>query len=91
MFGRLYNSEYFDADKITGPICLRDRQPGDWFQPIGMGSARKLQDLFTDLKVPRAERRRRVVAVTRQGELFSGLRDCGWPKGLNLTKKQCES
>jgi hypothetical protein len=45
-----------------------------------MGSARKLQDLFTNLKVPRVERHRRVVAATWQGELF-------WVEGLRMAEK----
>jgi tRNA(Ile)-lysidine synthase len=72
--------EYFDADKVGAPIWLRCWQPGDRFQPIGTGSARKLQDLFTNLKVPRDERRRRVVAATAHGELF-------WVEGLRMAEK----
>jgi tRNA(Ile)-lysidine synthase len=78
--GKDGNIEYFDADKVGASICLRCWQPGDRFQPIGTGSARKLQDLFTNLKVPRGERRRRVVAATRQGELF-------WVEGLRMAEK----
>jgi len=71
--------EYFDADKVGRRICLRHWQPGDRFQPIGMKSARKLQDLFTDLKVPRAQRHRRIVATTSRGELF-------WVEGLRMAE-----
>jgi tRNA(Ile)-lysidine synthase len=74
------NLEYFDADKVGSTIWLRCWRPGDRFQPIGMGSARKLQDLFTNLKVPAAERRRRVVAATQKGELF-------WVEGLRMAEK----
>jgi len=74
------NVEYFDADKVGAPIWLRCWRPGDRFQPIGTGSARKLQDLFTNLKVPPGERRRRVVAATRQGGLF-------WVEGLRMAEK----
>jgi len=62
--------EYFDADKIGSPVVLRHWRPGDRFQPIGMASPVKLQDLFTNLKIPRQERRRLIVAVSRHGELF---------------------
>ena len=72
--------EYFDAEKVGAAICLRFWQPGDRFQPIGTASARKLQDLFINLKVPKRERRRRVVAATRQGELF-------WVEGLRMAEK----
>ncbi len=72
--------EHFDADKVGAPVYLRRWQPGDRFQPIGTNSAKKLQDLFTDLKVPRAERHQRVVAVTSQGGLF-------WVEGLRMAEK----
>jgi len=78
-FGRQPNVECFDADKVGGRVWLRHWQPGDRFQPIGMKSARKLQDLFTDLKVPRDERHRRVVAATSRGELF-------WVEGVRIAE-----
>jgi tRNA(Ile)-lysidine synthase len=74
------NVEYFDADKVGRAIWLRCWRAGDRFQPIGTGSPRKLQDLFTNLKVPPAERRRRVIATTRPGELF-------WVEGLRMAEK----
>jgi tRNA(Ile)-lysidine synthase len=78
-FARQLKVEHFDADKVGGTVWLRHWQAGDRFQPIGMNSARKLQDLFTDLKVPREERHRRVVAVTSRGELF-------WVEGLRMAE-----
>ena len=71
------NAEYFDADKVGARICLRHWQPGDRFRRIGSVPAAKLQDIFTNLKVPRSERRRRVLAATRQGEIF-------WVEGLRI-------
>jgi tRNA(Ile)-lysidine synthase len=78
--GKQADVEYFDADKVGAPIWLRHWRPGDRFQPIGTASARKLQDLFTNLKVPPAERRGRVVAATRQGKLF-------WVEGLRMAEE----
>jgi tRNA(Ile)-lysidine synthase len=78
--GKVANAEYFDADKVGAPVWLRCWQPGDRFQPIGTKSAKKLQDLFTNLKVPADERRRRVVAATRDGEIF-------WVEGLRMAEK----
>jgi tRNA(Ile)-lysidine synthase len=78
-FGPEANVEYFDADKVGEKVWVRHWQPGDRFQPIGTRSARKLQDLFTNMKVPRAQRHRRVVAVTVQGELF-------WVEGLRMSE-----
>jgi tRNA(Ile)-lysidine synthase len=74
------NSEHFDADKVGHTIGLRHWRPGDRFQPIGMAGGVKLQDLFTNRKIPRAERRGLVVATTAGGELF-------WVEGLRLAER----
>ena len=74
------NSEYFDADKVGHAIGLRHWRPGDRFQPIGMAGGVKLQDLFTNRKIPRAERRGLTVATTAGGELF-------WVEGLRLAER----
>jgi tRNA(Ile)-lysidine synthase len=78
-FDRKPNQECFDADKVGAKVLLRHWQRGDRFQPIGTRSPRKLQDLFTDLKVPRDQRHQKVVALTDQGELF-------WVEGLRIAE-----
>lgn len=62
--------EWFDADKVGRRIVLRHWQPGDRFQPIGMPGPVKLQDWFTNRKVPRALRHQLVVAATSSGKIF---------------------
>ncbi len=62
--------EVFDAAKVGAKIVLRHWQPGDRFQPIGLNAAVKLQDWFTNKKIPRARRRRLIVATTAGGEIF---------------------
>jgi tRNA(Ile)-lysidine synthase len=62
--------ESFDADKVGDRITLRHWRPGDRFQPIGLKSSAKLQDLFTNRKIPRARRRELMVAATEDGEIF---------------------
>jgi tRNA(Ile)-lysidine synthase len=62
--------EHFDAQKIGPTAILRHWQPGDRFQPIGMGKAVKLQDLFTNMKVPPSRKRELAVATTSTGEIF---------------------
>jgi len=37
-------------------ICVRNRRSGDIMGPLGMSGTRKLQDIFTDTKVPVRER-----------------------------------
>lgn len=72
--------EYFDAGKVGDRMVLRHWRPGDRFQPIGMEVSVKLQDLFTNLKVPRAERGRRIVAATAAGEVF-------WVEGMRIGER----
>ena len=59
-------TEWFDAERVGSEVVLRFWRPGDRFQPIGMRGTQKLQDLFTNLKIPRVERGRRMVATRRR-------------------------
>ncbi|NLW19541.1 MAG: tRNA lysidine(34) synthetase TilS [Candidatus Cloacimonetes bacterium] len=49
---------YLDADKISFPLVVRSRRPGDRFQPLGMDSPVKLKNFFINAKLPRFERDR---------------------------------
>ena len=70
-------AESFDAAKVGPAIRLRHWRPGDRFQPIGMNRASKLQDLFTNAKIPAERHRRLVVAEAARGEIF-------WVEGLRI-------
>ncbi len=74
------NREFFDADKVGGSVVMRHWRPGDRFQPIGMKAAVKLQDWFTNQKIPAARRRRLTLATTAQGEIF-------WVEGLRIGER----
>lgn len=69
--------ERFDADAVGDRIRLRLWRAGDRFQPIGMKFPVKLQDLFVNVKVPKAERHTRVVAEAADGRIF-------WVEGLRI-------
>ena len=71
--------ECFDADKVGSLVRLRHWRPGDRFQPIGMASTVKLQDFFTNHKVPRGQRRQLILAVTAEGEVF-------WVEGMRISE-----
>jgi tRNA(Ile)-lysidine synthase len=62
--------ECFDADKVGTRIWLRHWREADRFRPIGMQANVKLQNWFTNRKIPRALRRQLVVATTENGEIF---------------------
>jgi tRNA(Ile)-lysidine synthase len=72
--------EFFDAAKVGATVRLRHWRPGDRFQPIGMNRPVKLQDLFTNAKIPTAHRRRLVVAEAAGGEIF-------WVEGLRIGER----
>ena len=72
--------EFFDADKVGSRVTLRHWRPGDRFQPIGMKSAVKLQDIFMNERIPRARRHKLAIGVTTKGELF-------WVEGLRISER----
>ncbi len=56
---------FVDGRVVCGRLWLKTRQPGDRFQPLGMGGrAVKLSDFLTNQKVPRAVRDRLPLLVT---------------------------
>jgi tRNA(Ile)-lysidine synthase len=61
----------FDAARFSTPLVLRAWQAGDRIYPRGMGGkSKKLQDLFTDMKVSREERARIPLLVAPEGILW---------------------
>lgn len=60
----------FDADKVgDASIEVRAWRPGDRMKPLGIEGSRKLQDILTDQKIPRAQRTAIPVVVCR-GEII---------------------
>ena len=43
-------------DLLSETLAVRNRRPGDRFRPVGLHGSKKLQDLFVDRKLARAER-----------------------------------
>ena len=78
--GKRAGCEFFDADKVGGQITLRHWRAGDRFQPIGLKSAVKLQDLFTNQKIPRARRHGLIIAETAKGKIF-------WVQNLRMAEQ----
>lgn len=64
---------YLDADQFSHELVIRSWKPGDYFFPYGMGGRRKkLQDFFSDEKVPRSERSNVPLVVAPEGILWVG-------------------
>jgi len=47
---------FFDKDRITFPLTLRNFQPGDRFSPLGLTGSQKVKKFLINNKVPRADR-----------------------------------
>jgi len=48
----------FDLNEVGKELTVRQRRPGDRFQPLGMSQAKKLQDFMVDSRIPRSWRDR---------------------------------
>jgi tRNA(Ile)-lysidine synthase len=47
---------WFDADKVTLPLRIRNFRPGDRMRPSGLQGHRKVKKIFNDRKIPAARR-----------------------------------
>ncbi len=56
---------FFDKDALIFPLVLRNYRPGDRFNPLGMTGTQRLKKFFIDKKVPRTERMRCPLLLSR--------------------------
>jgi tRNA(Ile)-lysidine synthase len=54
---------YVDADSLDGPLRVRGPDQGDRLRPLGSAGARRLKDVFVDLRIPAHERAHRPLIV----------------------------
>ena len=47
---------YLDASKVTLPLEVRNRRPGDKYQPLGLRGEKKIKESLRERKIPQAER-----------------------------------
>jgi len=61
-FSRRADEVCLSAAAVGGrELVFRNWRAGDRMKPLGMAGSKKLSDIFTDLKIPRAERRAWIV------------------------------
>lgn len=53
-----------DLDRLSTPLIVRNRRPGDRFVPLGMKGSRKVKDFFIDEKVPPELRDRTPILLS---------------------------
>ncbi len=56
---------FFDKETISFPMVIRNFRPGDAFKPLGVGGTQKLKKYFIDKKVPRNERIKCPILLSR--------------------------
>jgi tRNA(Ile)-lysidine synthase len=56
----------FDLHKTGAELFVRQRQPGDRFQPLGMSMPKKLYEFMVDAKIPRSWRGRIPIVCSPQ-------------------------
>ena len=56
---------FFDKDTLGFPMVIRNFRPGDAFKPLGAGGTQKLKKYFIDKKVPRGERIKCPILLSR--------------------------
>ncbi|MBN1862038.1 MAG: tRNA lysidine(34) synthetase TilS [Dehalococcoidales bacterium] len=61
-------SACFDLAKTGDRLSVRERRPGDRFQPLGMNQPKKLNRFMIDAKIPRS-RRRNVPVVASPSQI----------------------
>lgn len=60
--------EVIDMGKVTLPLSVRFRRPGDRFWPLGASGTKKLKDFLIDKKVPRFERDKLPIVTSADDE-----------------------
>jgi tRNA(Ile)-lysidine synthase len=58
-----------EASRLSVPLMVRNRRPGDSFRPLGLRGHKKLQDYFVDAKVERSERDTIPLVVDAKGQI----------------------
>lgn len=61
---------YFDKERLTFPLELRNRKQGDRMQVLGLKGSKKVQDMFVDAKIAPFERMNYPLLGDGEGRLL---------------------
>lgn len=70
---------YLDRSRLEFPLRVRNRRKGDKYQPLGAPGRKKLKEIMRSRKVPREERDKRPVFLSR-GKIV-------WVLGLPVSER----
>lgn len=76
---------YFDDGKIKGPLVVRNRRQGDWFEPLGTRGSQKIKKLFIDRKISR--RKRDSIALIADHESVIWIEDMHLSDRVKVTSE----
>jgi len=83
--------EWFDADKVVGPVEIRGRSDGDRFWPIGASSEKKVGRFLIDAQLPRTKKAGVFVVADAEKILWvASVRMCEQAKMTDQTRKILE-
>jgi tRNA(Ile)-lysidine synthase len=71
ILGKTQWGEWTLTSRGAKGLFVRSWKPGDRMKPAGMQGTKKLQDLFTDLKVPKAERHRIPIITDKEKRILA--------------------
>lgn len=57
------NEAYLDYHKLSLPLKIRNRKPGDKFQPLNSNFSKKVKSFFIDQKIDRHDREKIILVV----------------------------
>ncbi|MBN2416899.1 tRNA lysidine(34) synthetase TilS [bacterium] len=81
--------EFLDGGLIEEPLVLRAVRPGDRFVPLGMNRKKKIQDFFTDEKIPVFQRDR--IPVLTSGSRIVWVVGCRIDDRFKITESTTET
>ncbi len=64
--GSQTQTAFLDLDTICGELQVRNRRPGDSFQPLGLEGHKKVKDLLIDRKMPKILRDEVLILTDRE-------------------------
>lgn len=56
---------FFDMDKLSFPLIVRNFRPGDRFVPLGLRGSQKVKNFFINRKVPRSKRNKCPILLSQ--------------------------
>lgn len=74
-----WQGAFFDRQKLSFPLVIKPRKPGDRYQPLGTPGRKKLKELFRERKIP--------LYLRSQWPVFWSGEDIIWVPGFPVAEK----